>query len=270
MPERPESSDPAEPAARRAASLPVASGKGGIGKTMLAVNLAAALHARGERVLLVDLDLHHPNVHIALGMRPRRGVADLLGGADPAQVVTASPAGFDVLPGRGYVHRSVPGEGLTRLLDGLSALRAGYDVVVSDHAPGLGDPLLNGLLTRVEALVVVSGVDSPSMTDAYALHKHVHHTSPDVRCGLVFNRCTIERTYQSCLARFQDAAARFLGSTVHALGWIPHSRRIARSGTGVEVVVGSEPPDPAGLAVEALAPAALDMARAERVEELAP
>ena len=77
----------------------VTSGKGGVGKTFVTVNLAASLAARGQRVLVVDCDLGLANVDIMLGLHPRLTLKDILfGSAPPEEVILPTKAGFDLLP----------------------------------------------------------------------------------------------------------------------------------------------------------------------------
>jgi flagellar biosynthesis protein FlhG len=152
----------------------LASGKGGVGKTFLAVSLAHALARRGRRVLLVDADLGLANVEVQLGLEPglalARAVAD---GLDLGALVRPLPRhGFSLLGGSGS-GRTEDGLGdarLGRVVDGLTRLAGAFDDVLVDLPTGL-ERLAVICIERARRLIVVGNNEPTTLTDNYALIK---------------------------------------------------------------------------------------------------
>lgn len=146
--------------------IAIASGKGGVGKTWLAISLSQALAREGERVLLVDGDFGLANADVQLGLDPRRDLADVLTGrATVAEAAVAHAAGFDVLPGRSGsgALAALDGAGLNRLLVALAEARLGWPLVVLDLGAGL-DPSVRRLAAAAETLLVVATDEPTSLT----------------------------------------------------------------------------------------------------------
>ena len=156
---------------RAAQVIAVASGKGGVGKTQAAINLAWALAARGRRVMLLDASFALPNVDVALGLTPRYTVQDVLAGrCRLAEALSAGAGGVQVIAGSAAV--DAPGEPDMRQLGGLiqafGSLPQLPEVLVIDCAPGMGPAVTTLLHAASEALLVVN--DEPAaQADALAL-----------------------------------------------------------------------------------------------------
>ncbi len=195
-------------------SLAIASGKGGVGKTWLAISLSQALARRGQRVLLFDGDLGLANVDVQLGLGPGLDVASVLCGrcALGQAVRRVEPAGFDVLPGRsgsGQLGQIEPAR-LGRLLADLAGLARRYDLTVLDLPAGI-DPAVRRLLRAADLRLVVTTDEPTALTDAYALIKVSQREGAAGALQLVVNladSAAIGRaTYQGLLA----VCERFLG-----------------------------------------------------------
>ena len=151
----------------------IASGKGGVGKTVLAITLAHALARAGLRVLLVDADLGLANLDIQLGLVPSRDLSTVIAGrARLADAVLRHAAGFDLLPGRSGspALAGIDPAGLDRLLAGLRALATGYDHLLLDCGAGLS-ATTRRISATADQLLVVATPEPTSLTDAYAVLK---------------------------------------------------------------------------------------------------
>ena len=151
----------------------VSSGKGGVGKTSLTVNLAVALAGRGKKVLVCDADLGLANVDITLGLKPQYDLQHVLAGERTLdEIVIEGPQGVGVIPAASGIARMLELSAAERLEMGLAftALSERYDLVLLDTAAGIGQDVISFLSGANHVIVVVC--DEPtSLTDAYALIK---------------------------------------------------------------------------------------------------
>lgn len=153
--------------------LAITSGKGGVGKTMLSANLAAALARHGEKVLVLDADLGLANLDVVLNLHPRTTLHDVFTGKAPLdQAVTDAPGGFQVLlAGSGLIEysRLTPQvrEQLALLLD---TVRPRYDRVLIDTGAGISDIVLYAVSLADEVLVIATP-EPTALADAYATVK---------------------------------------------------------------------------------------------------
>ena len=161
------------PPPRRQRSIAIASGKGGVGKTCLAISLAASLARDGVSVLLVDGDLGLANVDVQLGLSAERDLGDVIDGhcALADAVTPFREGGFDVLPGRAGsgALSTMPATDLEMLLLKLGEDRE-HDVVLLDLGAGI-DRALRRMACWADTLLVVATDEPTSLTDAYAVLK---------------------------------------------------------------------------------------------------
>ena len=161
------------PAAPGARILAVTSGKGGVGKTFVAANLAAALVRLGKRVLVLDADLGLANLDVVLNLAPKVTLHDVFTGNTPLNdAILPAPGGFSVLlAGSGLVEYSrLTGEVREQLLHIVETLRPRFDHIVLDTGAGISDVVLFAVSLAHEVLVVATP-EPTSMTDAYATIK---------------------------------------------------------------------------------------------------
>jgi flagellar biosynthesis protein FlhG len=164
---------PAAPAARRARIMALTSGKGGVGKTFLSANLAAALARRGERVLVLDADLGLANLDVVLNLHPKIMLHDVFTGKVQLEdAILPAPGGFSVLlAGSGLVEYSrLTPEVRDQLLRIIDTLAPRYDHILLDTGAGISDVVLFAVSLADDVLVLATP-EPTSMTDAYATIK---------------------------------------------------------------------------------------------------
>ena len=157
----------------RARITAITSGKGGVGKTFLAANLAAALALRGKRVLVLDADLGLANLDVVLNLQPKATLHDVFNGATPLDdAMLPAPGGFSVvLAGSGLVEYSrLTPEVRQQLVQIIDALAPRFDHILLDTGAGISDVVLYAV-SLADRVLVIATPEPTSMTDAYATIK---------------------------------------------------------------------------------------------------
>ena len=200
----------------------VTSGKGGVGKTNLAANLAVSLRLFGVKVLLLDADVGLGNVDVLLGLDVRCDLRDVLLHDRPLEhAVVEGPRGIRILPGSSGVEEMtrLSEEKLERFFRQLADYSAGMDFVVVDTAPGISPAVINCLMAADDVLLVTNA-EPTALTDAYALLK-VMSSRPGARSkkvSLIMNQTGSKEEAMRSYDRLRGVASRFLDWDLEYLG----------------------------------------------------
>src|SRR3954452_4640343 len=157
----------------RAKVTAVTSGKGGVGKTFMSANLAAALARRGERVLVLDADLGLANLDVVLNLHPKLTLHDVFTGkATREPAILAAPGGFSVLlAGSGLVEYSrLTPQVREQLVEIIEQVAPRFDRILLDTGAGISDVVLHAI-SLADGVLVIATPEPTSMTDAYATIK---------------------------------------------------------------------------------------------------
>ncbi|WP_336367089.1 AAA family ATPase [Marinobacter sp. C2H3] len=212
-------------------TLAITGGKGGVGKTSVALNLALSLGSQGQRVLLLDADMDLANVSILMGLYPQRTLADVIrGDCRIDDILLEAPFGVHIVPGASGVQECLemsPAESLG-LLRALGRLEARYDYVIIDTPAGLQSAALHTIASAELACVVVTP-DPASLTDAFSLIKVLRRRGYRRQPSILVNMAQGASQARSVYQRLDAAARKHQGEGLHYLGAIWRDETLRQS-----------------------------------------
>ena len=245
----------AAPRLTAAPAFAIASGKGGVGKTNVVANLAAALMLKGKRVMVIDADLGLANLDLFLGVKPEYTLADFFtGAASLGEILTVNRQGILLLPGASGVQEitALSHDQKLALLTELDALTHDMDLVLVDTGSGISDTVTY-FTTAAQEIVVVVTPEPSSLTDAYALVKVLASAHHEKRFRILANRVSGEAEARRLFDTLSRTALRFLNASLDLLGWIPQDPQLARAVARAQVIVDQRRDAPSARAFLALA-----------------
>ncbi len=198
----------------------IVSGKGGVGKTSLTVNLAIALKKLGKKVLVFDGDFGMANVHILLGEFPRHNLQNFLNGEKTMQeIIFASQYGIDLIPGISAINEinNLTKYERLKFIKALYQLKH-YDYILIDLPSGMSKLIMDfvGLCRKV---ILVTTPEPTSLADGYSLLKLLIANYKPIAFYTIFNRCFNLTSGEHALGKLKKLATKFLKTDVINLGF---------------------------------------------------
>jgi flagellar biosynthesis protein FlhG len=247
-------------AARKAKVIAIASGKGGVGKTSLSVNLCAALAKYGVRVALLDGDFGLANADLLCGVRVSKHLGHVLEGVHTLEdVLVETAAGFSLAPGASGMSALGRASNDDRriLVDRLASAELRQDIVVIDCGAGMGAGVLS-FLRDADVLVVVTTPEPTAIADSYALIKCLHLSDEGAHADRSAPRLLVNQAGDAAEAlaasqRIAAVAKRFLGLEISSLGWTPMDSAVSDAVRGRCLFVEQSPRSDASQAVRRIA-----------------
>jgi flagellar biosynthesis protein FlhG len=245
----------------------VTSGKGGVGKTFVAANLAAALARQGERVLVLDADLGLANLDVVLNLFPKITLHDVFSGKSKLdEAILPAPGGFSVLlAGSGMVEysRMTPEvrEQLQKVIDEVAPR---FDHVLLDTGAGISDVVLY-TVSLAHEVIVVATPEPTSLTDAYATVKVLAATQGRRVIKIVSNQVRRPGEGRVVRQQLQQVVDRYVSPTLDSpvrldlLGEIPSDPAVRESVIRRELMLEHLPGTPASLGIVAIATKLLEV-----------
>lgn len=210
-------------------TLCVTSGKGGVGKTTLSVNLGIAIARTGRRVLLLDGDLGLANLNVMLGVIPKFTIHDVVRGHKTLdQIVIPTAYGLDLVAGATGIAElaDLSEEERQNVIRGLEGLR-GYDLLIIDTGAGIGDNVIRFVLAADE-IVVITTPHPTALTDAYGIIKTVlAQESRSIK--LIVNSVTSLADARRAAERLVGVTSKFLNGTLECVGYVPLDSLVEKS-----------------------------------------
>jgi flagellar biosynthesis protein FlhG len=251
--------------------IAITSGKGGVGKTFVAANLAAALARRGLRVLVLDADLGLANLDVVLNLYPKLTLHDVFTGKCALDdAIVKAPGGFSVLlAGSGMVEYSrLTPEVRAEFLHLMGQVVPRYDVVLLDTGAGISDVVLFALSLASEILLVATP-EPTSLTDAYATIKVLATQQHRQLVRLIVNQAARPGDGRAITAQLQAVLNRFVGTGANAekrahavrlihMGDIPVDKGVKEAVMRRQLLLLQAPGSPAALAVAQIAGRVVD------------
>lgn len=239
-------------------SVSILSGKGGVGKTNITLNLACALHMRGYSCLLMDCDMGLANLDVLLGIAPEHTLQDnLMGEASLADILCPiapeGQSGLDILPAASGVPELVDLEPQTRdaLLGRLAPILSGYDFVLMDMGAGITETVQSFASMAAVRLIVVTP-EPTSLTDSYALIKVLSQRYGMRDFLVIVNQVESKQEEAQTFQRLHAACKRFLDVEPVLLGAVRSDQKLQEAVRRQEPLMRWAPDSHAGLDIQAL------------------
>jgi flagellar biosynthesis protein FlhG len=215
--------------------ITVTSGKGGVGKSSISVNLAIALSRLGNRVIVLDADFGLANVEVMLGIRPRYNLADLMfRGKTLTDIVTEGPENIGFISGGSGIQEltNLSKDQIVYLIQKLVELDERADIIIIDTGAGIADSVLEFVAASSEVLLVATP-EPTSITDAYALLKTLNRKTDislqDTVIKMIANRIDDYEEGKELYEKLSLVVSKFLNLKLEYLGALPQDSSVSKA-----------------------------------------
>ena len=213
--------------------ITITSGKGGVGKTSIAINLAMQIAARGKKVIIIDADMGLANVEVMLGIRPRYDLGDLMyGDMKLKDIITEGPMGIGFISGGSGIHElnNLSREQIENMTDRLFELDEISDYIIVDTGAGISETIMQFVKVSSQVLVVTTP-EPTSITDAYAVLKALNRELPQLdgtSVKMISNRVGGHREGEVLYNKLNSVVEKFLDIKLRYLGEIVQDSNLAK------------------------------------------
>jgi len=211
--------------------ITVTSGKGGVGKTNITVNLAIALSELGKRVTILDADFGLANIDILLGIIPKYTLADVIyNNKNIFEVLSDGPKNIRFLSGGSGIEELIKLDKthIDKFVSNIALLDRLSDVILIDTGAGLSDSVMSFVMAADEVILVTTP-EPTSITDAYALIKMVANRDKDKKVRVIVNRAENANEANDILNKLSIVTGKFLEVKLDSLGFILHDEMVIKA-----------------------------------------
>jgi len=211
--------------------IAVASGKGGVGKTNISVNLAYALSEMDKNVLVMDADIGMANVDILMGLTSTYSLKHVMEGkCNIEDAIVKTPSGINVLTGisgeEDFI--DVSSDEVQRLLAASTHLQVNYDIIIIDIGAGAHPDVLNFIMAADETLIVLTP-EPTAIMDAYSLLKILSNHNYRSDLGLIVNMVENNAEGEEVIERMKDVIKEYLDIKLELTSNIPYAKKVVKS-----------------------------------------
>ena len=250
--------------------ISVASGKGGVGKTYISVNLAIALSRYGINVLIVDADFGLANVDIMLGVTSKFDVSYFLRREKTlGEIIQLGHEGVRFISGGSGINTllNMGEDQLSELLSGIMGLDTPVDIIILDAGAGINDNVMQLILASSETIIVTT-TEPTAILDAYALVKTIVKRDNTYPLHVVINKCDNIKEGTRVQTGFIDVVGRNLGKNINPLGFIMQDQNVPLSVKRQLPIIVSNPICQTSREISAIARAILDISAPPKTNNL--
>jgi flagellar biosynthesis protein FlhG len=211
--------------------IAVTSGKGGVGKSTISINLAIAMAEAGRNVMLMDADLGLANIDVMLGLKPTHNLSHVVAGeCGLGDIILEAPSGVRVLPGASGIRHMVELSEREQagLIYAFSDINPQPEVLIVDTPAGIADASVKFCAAAQEVVIVVCN-EPASMTDAYAMIKVLNHDAGKTRFRILVNMARSAADGQLLFQKLVETTNRFLDVSLDLIGTLPYDSHVLRS-----------------------------------------
>lgn len=238
--------------------ITITSGKGGVGKSNLAVNLAIQLRKKGKRVIILDADFGLANIEVMFGVIPKYNLSSLIyHGKSIKEIISEGPMGIGFISGGNGVLglNNLNRDQIMYLIKSIGELNELADVIIVDTGAGISDQVLEFVLASPEVLLVTTP-DPSSLTDSYsvvkALYRNPNFVQSETKIHLVANRVRSTEDGKMVYEKMKSVVEQFLKGDINYLGMIPQDAALERAVRQQKIVSLYEPNSNVAKAFEVL------------------
>lgn len=249
--------------------ITVTSGKGGVGKSNMSVNMAIQLSRLGKKVIILDADFGLANVEVMLGTRPKYNMADMIfGGKNIRDVICKGPENIGFISGGSGIKElsNLSKDQISGIINMMYGLDSLADIIIIDTGAGISDAVIDMVLASSEVLLVTTP-EPTSITDAYALLKTINKTpgfnAENTKIRMIGNRTLNMSNGYDLYNKLNSVVERFLNMKMEYLGAVPFDVNLTKAVMRQQPVSIAYPNTPAVKSIKAMAKTLIDMEQSE-------
>ncbi|TKJ42246.1 hypothetical protein CEE37_00790 [candidate division LCP-89 bacterium B3_LCP] len=235
--------------------IAITSGKGGVGKSNISINLGICFQRLKRRVLLVDADTNLANIDILLGLSPKYTLGDaVIGGQFLTDILLSGPEGLKILPASSGITELVGLDEVVadRLDNAMAQLESGQDAVILDTGAGIS-PTVVQFASGADEVIVVTTPEPTAITDAYATIKVISSRNPALKFHLLVNFAKNRQQAEEVARKIQLVVENYLTVKINTLGFIPFDAHVPQAVARQKPFVLTNPHCPASLNINLIA-----------------
>lgn len=214
--------------------ITVTSGKGGVGKSNVSVNLAINLKRKGKRVVIFDADFGLANIEVIFGIVPKYNMFDIIyNNKDISEILTAGPLGIEFISGGSGVQEllKLDKSQLTYMIERLYDLDCFADIIIIDTGAGISESVLD-FISASNEVILVTTPEPTAITDAYAVLKAIKRRNDDIsnkEINLLVNRVDSANEGMEIYEKLNKVTDRFLDINLNNIGFLPNDKHLSKA-----------------------------------------